>query len=397
MSAQHRPVIIAGAGVGGLSAALALGRKGFNVRVLEQAQAIQAIGYGIQLGPNAFHVLKRLGIAERVLDFCSFPQAGIMRDVVSGAEITRLPMGAALRERYGQPYAVIHRGDLHQALLDACAACGRIELVTAARVTAFEDRADHVVVSTANADYEAHALIGADGVWSTVRAQLFDTPVQPRSLGFFAYRGLVERHEIPDELFECNVNLWAGPGFHMMHYPLRADRLFNIVAVFRSTRFAQGDADCGGPDELHRIFGGACDHVARLLQLVPTDKHWEISTMDPLPQWTRGRVALLGDSAHAMLQALAQGACQAMEDGICLAEQMAAQPRDCEAALTAYQRQRQTRAVRAQYESRLYWEVYHAHGAYATLRNELLRRTPSQAIESLSWVYQAPDLSLQPH
>jgi salicylate hydroxylase len=386
---QTHPIIIAGGGVGGLTAAIALGKKGFNVKLLEQAPEFQPIGYGIQLGPNAFHMFDRLGITESVLRSCNVPQAGIMRDIMTGEEVTRLPMGTQLEQRYGRPYAVIHRGDLHEALLEACAALPNIELLTSSKVERFDDSGQHVVVTTADGKtHRGAALIGADGVWSAIRSQMDPSIVKPQSLGYVAYRGLKTRAEIPPELFENNVVLWAGPGYHMMHYPLQSDQLFNIVAAFRSRRFARGETNHSGPDELHEVFSGACAHVRRLLESVHTDKHWDIAVMEPVPHWSRGRVALLGDSAHAMLQAMAQGACQAIEDGVWIAEYVAQSAGDYESAFVAYQEHRQLRAVRMQYQSRFYWEIYHASGIYADLRKQLLTRSPEDAMESLSWAYE---------
>ncbi len=391
---QMHPIIIAGGGVGGLTAAIALGQKGFRVRLLEQAEQFAPIGYGIQVGPNAFHMFDRLGITKSVLASCTFPQAGIMRDIMTGDEITRLPMGAELQKRYGRPYAVIHRGDLHEALLKACSALPDVELLTRSKVERFQDLGDKVVVTTAaGKQYLGDALIAADGVWSGIRAQMNVATAPPQSLGYVAYRALKTRQEIPDDLFENNVNLWSGPGYHMMHYPLQSDRLFNIVAVFRSRRFAQGLQNHSGPDELHELFAGACAHVRRLLEFVETGKHWDISVMEPVATWVRGRVALMGDAAHAMLQAMAQGACQAIEDGVWLAEHLAGSPGNYEKALAAYQAHRQLRAVRMQYQSRFYWEVFHASGVYADLRRDMLKRSPQQAIESLAWVYEKQPFS----
>ena len=386
---QQYPVIVAGGGIGGLTAAIALGAKGFKVKLLEQADQFQPIGYGIQLGPNAFHMFDRLGIAPLVLRSCTFPQAGIMRDITTGAEVTRLPMGAELEKRYGRPYAVIHRGDLHEALLEACGALAHVQLLTASKVEKFEDLGHAVAVTTTSGEtHLGAALIGADGIASAVRAQMSPLVAKPQSLGYVAYRGLKTRAELPPDLFENNVNLWSGPGFHMMHYPLQSDQLFNIVAAFRSRRFARGEANHSGPDELREIFSGACDRVRRMLEFVQTDKHWDISVMEPVPSWTSGRVALLGDAAHAMLQAMAQGACQAIEDGVWIAEYFAQGADDPASAFAAYQQHRQMRAVRMQYQSRLYWEVYHASGAFADLRKQMLTRSSQDAVESLAWVYE---------
>ncbi len=298
-------------------------------------------------------------------------------------------MGKTLEHRYGYPYAVIHRGDLHQVLLEACRAQPTLELRVATRVDGFEDRGDHVAVQVASGEtLEGAALVGADGVKSVVREQLAGAGNAPQDLGYTAYRVVCPRDAIADDLFQRQVTLWAGPGYHMMHYPLRRDTLFNIVAVFRSRRLPAGLPGAGDPDELHEIFAPAHEKMHRLLGLVDTSRHWEISVMEPVAQWCRGRVALLGDAAHAMLQAMAQGACQAIEDGVWLAEYVQLHGADFPAAFQAYQQARQLRAVRLQYQSRFYWEVFHAAGVYADLRKQLLNRTADEAIESLAWLYE---------
>jgi len=388
------PVVIAGAGIGGLATARALGLKGFNVVVLEQADEIKPIGYGIQLGPNAYHMFERLRIAEQVLKAGTFPDAGLMRDMFTGETISHLPMGAPMRQRYGQPYTVIHRADLHDALLHSCEECSTVTLVTGARVENYEDDGQHVVVTTADGrSYQAQALIGADGVWSAVRNRMGCAPA-PQSLGFTAYRGLIERTALPDGLFENVVCLWAGPGFHLMHYPVRGHELFNIVAVFRSSRFARNEEGAGSPAELKEIFANAHPQVRKYLEFVNLEQHWDVAVMEPAQRWSQGRVTLLGDAAHAMLQALAQGACQSIEDGVWLAEMLDVHRNAPPLAFSQYERFRKPRAFRAHFQSRLYWEIYHAQGGYAELRRDMLGgRTGQQALESLAWLYEAPDFS----
>lgn len=392
MKQSDKPIVIAGAGIGGLSAAMALGLKGFEVVVLEQADEIKPIGYGIQLGPNAYHMFERLGIADKVRQASTFPEAGLMRDIFTGEVVSRFPMGESIQKRYGQPYTVTHRGDLHDALLHGCNDCPTVSVVTGTRVEGFVDNGDYVTVSAANGQsHEAQALVGADGVWSAVREQM-GCPSAPQSFGYIAYRGLISRKDLPDDLFENVVCLWAGPGFHMMSYPVRGEELFNIVAVFRSRRFIQHEEGAGSPEELKEIFDNAHPKVKRLLKFVGLEHHWDVAVMDPVEKWSEGRVTLMGDAAHAMLQALAQGACQSIEDGVWLGELVDRSPGDIPQAFNQFESLRKARTLRAQYQSRLYWEVYHAAGGYAELRREQLgHRSDKQAIESLSWLYEAPN------
>ena len=382
------PIVIAGAGVGGLCAAVALARKGQQVVVLEQAEEIKPIGFGIQLGPNAFHMFEHLGLAASVRARCSLPNAGIMRDIYTLDEVTRIPFGKSIESRYGQPYAVIHRADLHEELLRGCAALPGIEIRTSAKVVGYEQQADRVQVLIEDGTrLDAGLLVGADGVHSRVRAQMCGNDNTPKSLGYVAYRGVLERRLLDADLFENDVVLWAGDGFHLMTYPLDGGDLFNIVAGFRSRRFVKGLEGAGGAEELDEIFANAHPKAQRLKKLVDRARHWDIMVMEPVPTWHDGRVALLGDSAHAMLQAMAQGACQAIEDAVWLAECLELHANDSLSALPDYQARRRLRAIRMQFQSRMYWEVYHAGGGYADLRRQMLQRSPNAALESLAWVY----------
>jgi len=388
------PIAVAGAGVGGLCAAIALARNGQPVVVLEQAKEIKPIGFGIQLGPNAFHMFEHLGLAHTVRARCSIPDAGIMRDIYTLDEVTRIPFGTAIESRYGQPYAVIHRADLHEELLRACAALPGIEIRTSAKVVRYGQQDNVVqVVAEDGARLDAKLLIGADGVHSTIRAQMFGNGNSPRNLGYVAYRGVHPRQSIDADLFENNVVLWAGDRFHLMTYPLDNGELFNIVAGFRSRRFEKGLEGAGGPEELREVFADGHPKAQRLMKLVDPARHWDIAVMEPVPKWHEGRVALLGDSAHAMLQAMAQGACQAIEDAVCLAECLKVHPDDLAAALPDYEARRRLRAIRMQFQSRLYWEIYHAGGGYADLRRQMLKRSPDAALESLAWVYDRQQLA----
>jgi 2-polyprenyl-6-methoxyphenol hydroxylase-like FAD-dependent oxidoreductase len=385
---EKNSAIIVGGGIGGLTAAIALGKKGYPSIVLEQAEAFAPVGAGIQLGPNAFHMFERLGIAQLVQEKCSYPEAGLMRDMYSAEIVGDLPMGDAMIKRYGNPYAVVHRGHLHNVLVDACIRLGNIELKTNSKLISYEDKTNHVIANLENgASLSGCVLIGADGVWSGVRKQMIGADSVPQNLGYFAYRAVCNSDDIPEDLFENTVTLWAGPGFHIMHYPLEGGKLFNLVAVFRSARFARGESDYGGPDELQEIFASAHPKARRLLEFIDTSKNWNISVLEPIKDWSCGRVMLIGDAAHPMLQAMAQGACQAIEDGVCLADFVEKNHGDYQKAFLATQNARQMRATQMQYQSRKYWEIYHAAGVYSELRKKMLIRGAAEAIESVAWAY----------
>jgi 2-polyprenyl-6-methoxyphenol hydroxylase-like FAD-dependent oxidoreductase len=360
MAANDLPILIVGGGLGGLTTALALGRKGWPVRVLEQAPEIEPIGYGIQLGPNVFHMLERLGVAEAVKKHSHFPSAILMLDALDGREVARIPCGPLLQQRFKHPYVVIHRVDLHRVLLDACQHIPAIRLQASTTVTGFEDLGNRVRVSLeGGGTIEGTAIVGADGLRSRVRAQLFDEG-EPHMIGYVAHRRVIPMAEVPEHVRRDEVILWAGPGFHIVHYPLRRGELFNIVAVFRTATYAERHDAHAYRAEIEHNYATAHPAMKTLLTLIDLERRWIISDRDPIRHWSRGRVTLLGDAAHPTLQSLAQGACMAMEDAVCLAELIDLAQGDHASAFVQYQAERLARTARVQLESRQLWDIYHA-------------------------------------
>jgi 3-hydroxybenzoate 6-monooxygenase len=394
-----QPVIIVGGGIGGLAAALALAAKGRSVHLLEQAAEFREIGAGIQLGPNVFRMFDRLGVTDEVKRLAAFPSRLVMMDALSGEEVTGIALGDAFVERFRHPYALIHRSDLHTVLASACMRSPLIRMTTAQKVTGFEEMEDRVAVTTqSGARHEGSALIGADGLWSSVRQWLIDDG-KPRVSGHIAYRGVLPIEQVPEHLRSNTMTLWAGPKNHLVHYPLRGGKLFNLVAVFHSDRYDEGWDTRGDPEELHRRFEGTQPQVQELLSRVETWRMWVLCDRDPIKHWSRGRVTLLGDAAHPMLQYMAQGACMAVEDAVCLADHIEAHGLahgdDIAKAFKAYERDRYLRTGRTQLMARLYGEVYHASGVARELRNSMLRgRTSQQAYDSLEWLYGEAKTSL---
>lgn len=385
---KAQPVLIVGGGIGGLAAALALAAKGRSVHLLEQAAEFREIGAGIQLGPNVFRMFDRLGVTDAVKALAAFPSRLVMMDALSGEEVTGIALGDAFVERFRNPYALIHRSDLHAVLANACMASPLIRMTTAQKVTGFEETADGVAVTTqSGARHDGAALIGADGLWSSVRQWLVNDG-KPRVSGHIAYRGVLPIEQVPEQLRSNTMTLWAGPKNHLVHYPLRGGKLFNLVAVFHSDRYDEGWDTRGDPEELHRRFEGTQPQVQALLARVETWRMWVLCDRDPIKHWSRGRATLLGDAAHPMLQYMAQGACMAVEDAVCLADHIDANGAHVAQAFKAYERERYLRTGRTQLMARLYGEVYHASGVARELRNNMLRgRTSQQAYESLEWLY----------
>jgi 2-polyprenyl-6-methoxyphenol hydroxylase-like FAD-dependent oxidoreductase len=353
--ATDRPILIVGGGLGGLAAALALGRSGWRVRVLEEAPQLGAIGYGIQLGPNVFPMFDRLGVSAAVLRQSDLPPALVMLDALDGTQVARIPTGESFRRRFKHPYIVIHRVDLHHVLLDACRASANIALEASTCVVGIEHAGDQIQVRTRDGrDIAGAALIGADGLGSCIRAALRNEG-PPRLTGYVAHRTIVPMARVPDGVLREEVVLWGGPGYHIVHYPLRHGAVFNIVAVFRTSSHAQkGDAQ-GHREELERTYRDAHPTMKALLGLMDLERRWAISDRDPIRPWHQGRAVLLGDAAHPTLQSLAQGACMAIEDGVCLAERVDAARGDFDAAFRQYEAARLVRTARVQLESRSLW------------------------------------------
>ncbi len=383
-----QPILIAGGGIGGLAAAYAIARTGVPVRVLEQAPEFKELGAGIQLGPNIFRVIDKIGLKEALLADVWQPGALEMRCALSGRQITRIPIDHRFTDRFGQPYAVTHRADIHSVFLKACQSNNLVTLETNRQVTGFEQDADGVTVTLQSGErIHGCALIGCDGMWSKIREEIVGDG-KPRVSGHIAYRGVLKHADVPEDLWEPDVVLWAGPRSHLVHYPLRRGELYNLVAVFHSDRYVEGwNAEADAAD-LWAHFKGQQPQVLRLLERIETWRMWVLCDREPVKNWAKGRVVLLGDAAHPMLQYLAQGACMATEDAVCLAEKIAERPDDLPAAFQAYVHDRYLRTARVQIMARVYGDFYHARGPAAELRDQMLGgRSAEQAYDGMAWLY----------
>jgi len=385
---KDQQVLIVGGGIGGLAAALALARQGIAAQVIEQATEFKEIGAGIQLGPNVFWMFEVLRLIEPISALAVFPNNLIMMDSITGEEVTRIPLGAAFRKKFHHPYALIHRADLHNVLLDACRQSNLIRLDAAQKVVKVDDAGNGVAVQTESGrDYRGAALIGADGLWSTIRQMLVGDG-KPNVAGHITYRAVLPTSAMPEKFRWRDMVLWAGEKVHLVHYPLRTGELFNLVAVFHSNRYEEGWDSFGDPTELHERFAKTCEPVRTLLNKIESWRMWVLCDRPPIKEWSRGRVTLLGDAAHPMLQYLAQGACMAIEDAVCLAHKVVATAGDYASAFRAYQQARYLRTGRVQIMARVYGEFYHAGGVAKELRNMMLgARTPEDAMAGMEWLY----------
>ena len=322
-------ILVVGGGIGGLTAALALARDGHQVRVLEKAAQFAELGAGLQLAPNATRILSRLGVLDRVLDAGVRPRRLLLRSAVTAEELTALDLGEPFTARYQAPYVVMHRSDLLAILYDACQAAG-VGLCPDQDVRAVTDGADAAGRAAAaecadGTRYQAAAVIAADGLHSGVR-RLF-TADQPVCSGFAAYRGTARIDQVTARSGLDEVVAWIGPDLHFVQYPLRAGQIYNQVAVFRSPKYAAcpGSPTVSGAARTSST-RACCPQVREATGFLWRDRWWPMYDREPLAIWTRGRIALLGDAAHPMLQYLAQGACQAIEDADALARALAACP-----------------------------------------------------------------------
>ena len=386
--ATRAEVLIVGGGIGGLSAALALARTGRNVHLLESAPQFSEIGAGIQLAPNALSMLDQLGMLEEVLRNAVFPRYGVLMSAVRGELITRIDFGEHFRVHYGYPYVVTHRSDLLDALLAGCQDSGLVVLENNKTVVRAEGEGEMGRVECADGSlYEADVVIGADGIRSVARAYTVGDgePVCQKDV---AYRSAIPTSELSDQAGLDNVVWWIGPRMHLIQYPIRRGELFNQVAVFSSDEWRPDAADeeWGTPAELDRRFAPMTEYVRMGVARIGRDRHWALYDRDPVDSWTRGRVTLLGDAAHAMLQYLAQGAAQALEDSAYLAFCMATHS-DLSEAFAAYEKERVGRVAQVQIWARRMGEIVHADGTSALLRDALLLPRADDDFAYFDWLY----------
>jgi salicylate hydroxylase len=385
-------IAIAGAGIGGLTAALALAAKGFRVSLFDKAAQLEQTGAGIQLSPNATRVLDRLGLRERLMPSVVMPDAVAIKTAQS-VEIARLRLGSSAATRYGAPYWMIHRGDLQAALLGAVLAHPDITLALGAAVDGCTQSAEGVAVQVRRADaleeVQAAALIGADGLWSRVRALAGEADTA-RFAHRTAWRALVLADAVAPEFRTPTIHLWLGHGSHLVHYPVKAGAMINIVAIAADTRPSDGWSTAASADEVLRRFpaGGWAKPARDLLALPERWLEWPLYDRPPHPHRGRGAMTLLGDAAHPMPPFLAQGAAMAIEDAAVLADALAAAPDDAAAALRRYERARGPRVARVQRAARRNDTVYHLPWPASAVRDVVMGRMGNERLLAhYDWIY----------
>jgi salicylate hydroxylase len=389
-SIHPQSVIVVGAGIGGLATALALARAGQSVDLLEQSGHIGEIGAGLQLAPNAFAALDALGIGESVRQASVFTEKMVMMDAVDASEVASIPLGEDFRARFRNPYAVVHRADLHNAILEQVKKEAKVRLHTSARAASFELEPGRATVRTDDGRlFTAAAVIGADGVKSALRAHMLGDP--PRVSGHVVYRAVVPYERMPADLRINAPVLWAGPNCHLVHYPLRSGNQYNLVVTFHSREQEEWGVTDGSREEVLSYFEGIHARPRQLLDLPDSWRRWATADREPVACWhdekTRN-ATLLGDAAHPMMQYLAQGACAALEDAVTLGEALRACDNDWAGAIELYERSRIARSARIVLSVREMGRLYHAKGVERLVRNSLWDgRPPAQFYDALAWLY----------
>ncbi|MGW0465464.1 3-hydroxybenzoate 6-monooxygenase [Streptomyces sp. NPDC003027] len=383
-------ILIAGGGIGGLAAALSLARAGHRATVLERADTFAEIGAGIQLGPNAFHALDRLGVGEGVRARAVFIDELRFMDGTTDEKVAAMSLTGAYRERFGNPYAVVHRGDLYQPLLAACQALESVELVPEAAVESYRQDAGSVTVRTSDGrTFTGAALIGADGIRSTVRARMLGDG-DPRVSGHTIYRSVIPIAKVPEELRWNTVTLWAGPKWHFVHYMIGGGEFLNLAVTRDNGARVPVAGRPAARDHVLEQFPGLGATARRLLELGEDWREWVLCDRDPVDRWTDGRAVLVGDAAHPMLQYAAQGACQALEDAVVLADLLAgADEDDIVQRLEKFNATRRERTGRTQLVARrMGSELYHPAGDRAVERNRMLSAFSQEELyDQVSWLH----------
>jgi 2-polyprenyl-6-methoxyphenol hydroxylase-like FAD-dependent oxidoreductase len=385
--ATPAPILIAGGGIGGLALALALAQTGRSSIVLEQREAFATAGAGIQLGPNGVRVLQRLRVAQALRPLVGEPEAIRVHDGRTACTLAKLPLGAWIAARHGAPYWVAHRGDLHGALLAAAAAEPRITLRPGFSLASLAQSDEDVRATSAGGETIAGpALVGADGLWSSVRQSVCPTML-PQFVGATATRAVIPAAQA-GRLAAPVVGLWLTPGVHLVHYPVRGGTDIAVVVIARE--YWQGrdwEAEADKAALLARLGDFHAD-LTEVMARVPQWRKWALYRLPPLPRWSAGRVTLMGDAAHPMLPYLAQGGVLALEDALMLSDCLVAHPGDEGGAFRDFEAHRRRRAKRVQAMSLRQGRIYHLAPPLSWARDAVLRLVPGAwLMAGYDWLY----------
>ena len=388
---MEKQILIAGGGIGGLAAALASSRAGWQVQLLERANTFGEVGAGIQLGPNVVRVLHNWGLAHELTQVAAFPEMLRVRSALSGEELGRLRLGERARTRYGAPYATIHRADMHKLLLKAIRESTDVQLHLDQSLESFVDTGNGVRVKVLDGPYlEGHALVGADGLWSTVRQRLLQDG-KPRVTGHLAYRAMISQRALPAYLRSQQVTVWVGPDLHVVQYPVRRGHWLNVVAIVHGK--VHGDISewdhATHAADLQSEMGSACNRLQDLISAIDNWRQWGLCDRAPMAgahEQAQGRVALLGDAAHPMRPYMAQGAGMAIEDAACLQRVLAVPDLLMGQRLQLYAQERWKRNARVQARSIRNGEIFHATGLVRWGRDMVMGLLGERLLD-VPWLY----------
>ncbi|MGE6613159.1 FAD-dependent monooxygenase [Peribacillus sp. NPDC076916] len=390
---EVKEVIVVGGGIGGLAAAYGIAKLGKKVTLLEQAPNFGEVGAGLQVGPNGLRALDALGVLDEVYKLAIFPRRHVFMDALSGKELSAVQFGDSFRERFGYPYIVIHRSDLHSVLLKTCQSLDNVSFLTNHKLESVKEFANYVELRCENgAVLQTETLIGADGIRSMTRKLV--SLADPVVSQYVAYRSTVPMSEMTINIDWDEKLTWIGPGIHLVQYPVRHKSVINQVAVFKSYKFNENTDDWGTAEELDQMFGDSCTTIKESLKFAERGLVTKLFDIEPLEKWSTNRVTLLGDSAHAMLQYLAQGACQALEDAVCLTEKMRANGSNVAKALDEYQQERIPRTAEVQRGARTWGDIKHAEDSVTRLlRNTIMLNRSADDYQYLDWLYKERTLT----
>jgi salicylate hydroxylase len=382
------PVLIAGGGIGGLAAALAIARHGLPVHVLERRPAFSEEGAGIQIGPNGTRILHGLGIADALQPRVGCPEALSVRDGRSGAELTRMPLGQWIAMRHGALYWVANRKDLHAALMQAVRAEPLIAVSHGFEVSEVASYADCVAVAADNGDaWTGRGLIAADGIWSRLRTMLFD-PSKPRFSGMSAMRSVIAMGDLPAELQRNETTIWLFPDAHVVHYPVSGGEELAIIVVLKDEHESTDWSAPVPPAWVQNSVPPCAEALETIILAARTWKRWALHTLPAPKRLARGPIALLGDAAHPVLPFFAQGAVMALEDAVVVADALAQQRENVPGALRVYERMRRRRVAKVVRASRRNGKIFHLAGSAGAARDLVLQRVPPHRLMArYDWLY----------
>lgn len=387
MAEADRPILIAGGGIGGLCAAIALSRRDLPVHVLEAAPEFMEIGAGLQIGPNGSRILAHWGLGGELRRLARQPDRLLLKDGPSGRALSALPLGETAESRYDAPYLTMARRDLHGLLLAAAQRAPNITLSQGVRVADWTSSDDGVVVmgDGLSRPLAGRALVAADGVHSALRAKL-SPGARPQPSGRTALRAVAALTRRSRE--DSAVCVWMAPDAHLVHYPIGAEGQLNIVAVLRDEDVP---ADDGAPleaEQLQAAFGNWSFDAQVLIASAKTWTKWPLLTMPPVARWSRGPAVLLGDAAHPVLPFLASGAVMAIEDAAVLAQELGRTPRDPKSAFQRYEERRRPRLAQLAAAIARTGEIYHMSGTVRQARNFALGLMPPRMLLARNdWLY----------